>query len=162
MPAQQTMRPKLEIVEYASTFLPSDWEMATKDANRNVAPPMNMVIRPAWFGPSTGQSFMIRNTPAFTIVEECSKAEVGVGATMAPSSQPENGIMAALVKPQKTSSATAISTGCELRPRLISMESSTDSYSAPSQRMAAANATPPSRFIQRALNEFSTASSVCV
>ena len=36
--------------------------------------------------------------PAFTIVEECSKAEVGVGATMAPSSQPENGIMAALVK----------------------------------------------------------------
>ena len=81
---------------------------------------------------------------------------------MAPSSQPENGIMAALVKPQNTSSATASSTGSELRPRFTSMESSTVLYSSPSQTMATANARPPSRFIHNALNELLMASSVWV
>ena len=42
---------------------------------------------------------MSKNTPALTMVEECRSAEVGVGATMAPSSQVWNGICAALVMP---------------------------------------------------------------
>ena len=44
---------------------------------------------------------MSMNTPALTMVEECSKAEVGVGATMAPKSQVWKGICAALVMPAK-------------------------------------------------------------
>ena len=41
------------------------------------------------------------NTPALTMVEECSRAETGVGATIAPHSQLWNGTWAALVKPAK-------------------------------------------------------------
>ncbi len=79
--------------------------MAAKEANKNVTPPTIIVIMPATFQPRTGESLMIRKTPALTIVEEWSKAEVGVGATIAPKSQPENGIWAALVMPAKASSA---------------------------------------------------------
>ena len=39
-----------------------------------------------------GESLMSKNTPALTMVDECRSAEVGVGATMAPSSQVWNGI----------------------------------------------------------------------
>ena len=59
------------------------------------------------------------------MVDECSSAEVGVGATMAPSSQPENGIIAALVKPQNTNRATIISTDFASFPNFSSAESST-------------------------------------
>ena len=41
------------------------------------------------------------NTPALTMVDECSNAEVGVGATIAPSSQVWKGICAAFVMPAK-------------------------------------------------------------
>ena len=54
---------------------------------------------------------IIRNTPAFTIVEEWRNAEVGVGATIAPRSQPEKGIIADLVKPQSRRSARITVTG---------------------------------------------------
>ena len=40
-------------------------------------------------------------TPALTMVDECNKAEVGVGATMAPSSHVWKGICAAFVIPAK-------------------------------------------------------------
>ena len=46
-----------------------------------------------------GESLTSRNTPAFTIVEECRSAEVGVGATIAPRSHVWKGICAALVMP---------------------------------------------------------------
>ena len=136
--------------------------MAAQEAKKNVMPPTNMVIMPAWFAPSSGHNLIIRNTPAFTMVEECSSAEVGVGATIAPSSQPEKGIMAALVKPQKTNRATIISTGFAPCPSFSSAESSTVWYCTPSQTIAAAKATPPSRFIHKALKELLMASSVWV
>lgn len=40
---------------------------------------------------------MRTNTPAVTRVDECTKAETGVGAAMAAGSQLENGICALLV-----------------------------------------------------------------
>ena len=51
---------------------------------------------------------MSRKTPALTMVELWSRAEVGVGATMAPSSHDWKGIWAALVKPARASSSTGM------------------------------------------------------
>lgn len=65
---------------------------------------------------------IMRNTPAFTMVEEWSRADVGVGATMAPRSQPEKGIMADFVKPHNTRSATTGSTGMPCIPMERSWE----------------------------------------
>lgn len=42
---------------------------------------------------------MSKNTPAVTRVEECTRAETGVGAAIAAGSQLENGICALLVIP---------------------------------------------------------------
>ena len=61
---------------------------------------------------STGASLTSRNTPALTIVEEWSSALVGVGATMAPSSQVWNGICAALVIPANAKAVTASTAIC--------------------------------------------------
>ena len=67
--------------------------MAANDAMRKVIPPTIIVMIPAKLPmPRTGDSFIIMNTPAFTIVDEWSSADVGVGATIAPSSQLLNGI----------------------------------------------------------------------
>ncbi len=44
------------------------------------------------------------------MVAECSSALVGVGATMAPSSQPQKGICALLVRAANASRATGVST----------------------------------------------------
>ena len=110
IPAQAIINPKLATVEYANTRLALLWEIAAKEAIRKVTPPTIMAIIPAPFQPSTGDNLIIRKTPAFTMVEECSKAEVGVGATIAPSSQLEKGICAALVIPANTSSAAGTTT----------------------------------------------------
>jgi hypothetical protein len=87
------------------------------------------------------------------MVDECKSADVGVGATIAPKSHPEKGIIADLVKPQKTSSMTAGSTGSPIRPRATKSESSTVPYMKPSQAMASAKASPPNKFIHKALHE---------
>ena len=68
-----------------------------------------VTIRPAQLDtPRHGASLMIMNTPALTIVEECSNAEVGVGATIAPSSQLLKGICAAFVIPANARNAAGI------------------------------------------------------
>ena len=67
--------------------------MAMKLARQNVMPPTRMTIMEGVTETAkTGASLMRRNTPAFTMVELCSNALVGVGATMAPSSHVWNGI----------------------------------------------------------------------
>ena len=45
-PAQATIKPKFEIVEYANTFLPSLCEIARQDATKNVNPPQRYTICP--------------------------------------------------------------------------------------------------------------------
>ena len=92
-PAQATIRPRLAIVEYASTRLALVCEMAMKLHSRKVRPPTRMVMTAATGQTrKIGESLMSRKTPALTMVDEWRSAEVGVGATIAPSSQVWNGI----------------------------------------------------------------------
>ena len=106
-PAQATIRPKLAMVEYASTRLALLCEMAMKEARQNVRPPMSTTMAEATGKTkNSGESLMSRKQPAFTMVEECRSALVGVGATIAPKSHVWNGICAAFVMPANASSAT--------------------------------------------------------
>ena len=80
--------------------------MAMNEQSMNVMPPVSTTIAPGMSETAnTGASFSSRKTPALTIVEEWSRAEVGVGATIAPRSQVWNGIWAAFVMPARASSA---------------------------------------------------------
>ena len=99
------------MVEYASTRLALLCEIAMKEHSRKVMPPTSMtIIEGTGLKRKIGASFTRRNTPAFTMVDECSSALVGVGATMAPSSQVWNGIWAAFVMPANASSTTGTTT----------------------------------------------------
>ena len=60
MPAQATIRPRLEMVENASTFLPSFWAMAIMLAARKVNPPIKLTMTPAVVPASAGASRMSR------------------------------------------------------------------------------------------------------
>ena len=99
--------------------------MAAQEAKKKVIPPTSIAMMPTWLSPRIGASLMIRKTPALTMVEECRSAEVGVGATIAPRSHPEKGIIADFVNPQKTRSAAISSTGSRLRPRFTKRDNST-------------------------------------
>ena len=120
-PAQATIRPRLAMVEYASTRLALVCEMAMNEQSANVMPPTSTVMmagtdassppcgakEPAYM---TGESLTSKNTPALTMVEECRSAEVGVGATMAPRSHVWKGICAAFVSPASASAVTGSAT----------------------------------------------------
>ena len=159
-PAAAVISPRLDMVEYARTFFPSDTVIARSDAAKNVNPPIAETMTPTYVPCIIGDSLSSRYTPALTIVAECKSAEVGVGATIAPSSQPEKGSCADLVSAAKASIAAgniamagsaAKSRSCDIL--VISM--------IPTQNMMAAmNPHPPRRFIQSALKEFVTASPV--
>ena len=72
-----------------------------------------------------GDRRISRKTPALTIVEECKRALVGVGATMAPSNHVWKGIWAALVSAAKASSASgSMARLAEAPPRLTKVLSS--------------------------------------
>ena len=96
------------------------------------------------------------------MVLEWSRAETGVGATIAPRSQEEKGISAAFVIP-----ANPIRTA-GIRTTAASEEASTRARSIPplvasvaARKMSATTkATPPRRFITRARKAFFVASSV--
>ena len=82
--------------------------MAMKEQSTKVMAPTSMtMMEGAGATASTGASFTSMNTPAFTMVDECSRALVGVGATMAPRSQVWKGIWAAFVMPAKARAVTA-------------------------------------------------------
>ena len=120
-PAQAVIRPRLAMVEYASTRLALVCETAMNEHSANVRPPTRMTMRPGVAAKNppwadmvpaymTGASFTSRNTPAFTMVEECRSALVGVGATMAPRSHVWKGICAAFVRPANASAHTGSAT----------------------------------------------------
>ena len=70
-PAQAAMRPRLAMVEYASTRLALLWLMAMNEQSRNVNPPTRMTMTAGTtLAIRTGASLMSRNTPAFTMVDE--------------------------------------------------------------------------------------------
>ena len=76
--------------------------MAISEHSKKVVQPTSMTAMPTglmlpWTLPDTkvpmsGERRMSKKTPALTMVDECRSALVGVGATMAPSSQVWNGI----------------------------------------------------------------------
>ena len=60
MPAQATISPRLEMVEKASTFLPSFWAMAIMLHTIKVNPPMKDTITPLRVPASAGASRISR------------------------------------------------------------------------------------------------------
>ena len=98
-----------------------------------------------------------------TIVEECSSALVGVGATMAPSSQVWNGIWAALVIAASASIAVGNITALgAIWPSETKRSSSITLEVTPMKMRAIWNAMPPMRFIQIWRNALCVASGVRV
>ena len=53
-PAQAVIRPRFEMVEKASTFLPSLWEMAMIEAAKKVKPPIKTTTFPVAVFPMAG------------------------------------------------------------------------------------------------------------
>ena len=154
-PAQATISPKLEIVEWASTRFPSDVAIAIRDAAKKVNPPIKVTRTPVSVPSSIGEMRIRRYTPAFTMVAECKRADVGVGATIAPRSQPQNGNCALFVIAAKASITSTIMTPGQA---FLSMASSSErlvSLSCSAEyRIATIKPHPPRRFIQSALKEF--------
>ena len=110
----------------------------------------------------SGDSFSSRNTPALTMVEECSSADVGVGATIAPSSHVWTGIWAALIIPatarRPTISRSHLSPESPARSDAMSRRPYSDAMTI----RAARKHIPPTRLNVSCLNELLTASSVLV
>ena len=109
-PAQAVISPRLEIVEYASTFLPSLCEIARRDAAKKVNPPITVTITPVILPDIRGERRSNIYTPTLTIVAECNNALLGVGATMAPRSHLENGICALLTRAANANNVTGART----------------------------------------------------
>ena len=86
------MYPNWLTVEYANTFLMSVWTNARSAAITMVIPPMMTmkfapdprILRPS---KNTGYTRATRNTPATTMVLECSKELTGVGPAIASGNQ---------------------------------------------------------------------------
>ena len=74
-----------------------DWNTAIIEPNSDVKQPIEQIVYD-WI---INQKYIIKNTPAVTIVAEWSKALTGVGAAIASAIQPENGRFVDLVKAAK-------------------------------------------------------------
>lgn len=75
-------------VENAMIFLISFWVKAQVAVNRVVmAPRQRQTVRAGWFSAKRGLIRIRRKTPATTMVLECSRAETGVGPSIAEGSQ---------------------------------------------------------------------------
>ncbi len=132
--------------------------------SRNVRPPTSITMTAGTgLTRKQGASFTSRNTPAFTMVEECRSALVGVGATIAPSSHVWNGICAAFVMPANASSTTGTmpSVGSCTVMLTKSLRESVPISDAQNS-IARMNAMPPARFMTICLKALRTASSVFV
>ena len=139
--------------------------MAMKLHSTKVMPPTSTTIVDAAGNTRyRGASLTSRNTPALTMVEEWSSALVGVGATMAPSSQRWNGICAALVRPATESSmrGTMSRSAWVPFPAAIRLVSDMGSPAACTRMSAARNARPPTMLRLICVNEFLIASGVRV
>lgn len=87
-------------VDSAIIFLRSFSRLAAMPAMSKVSTEMNRID--GWnvlVLDKNGKNRIRRNTPAVTNVDECTRADTGVGAAMAAGSHAENGIWALLVMP---------------------------------------------------------------
>lgn len=81
------MRPSWLDVEKATIFLMSFWVRAHVAVNKVVrAPRQRQIVRAVWLFSIRGLIRTSRKMPATTIVLECSRAETGVGPSMAEGS----------------------------------------------------------------------------
>ena len=149
------MRPRFAIVEYARTRFALLWAIARADVARNVNAPTKARAIPTHVWWKRGANTIKRKTPAFTIVDEWRRAETGVGATIAPVSQVENGSCAALVRPATASSASGMVSAATLPyDKRFGMKRR---FAAGSMRhnarIAPVKEIPPIKFIHTALNE---------
>lgn len=81
------IRPSWLDVEKATIFLMSFWVRAQVAVKRVVrAPRHRQVVSAVWLFSIKGLSRMRRKMPATTMVLECSRAETGVGPSMAEGS----------------------------------------------------------------------------
>ena len=100
--------PSEETVVYARTFLNSRLRVARYAAASIVKPPKAIsVVFQIGSPPRVGCRRMTRKTPALTIVEECSRAETGEGASIALGSQKWNGNWADFVNAPSSTRMTA-------------------------------------------------------
>src|SRR4030043_800517 len=113
MPTAATMKPSWLMVEYASTFLISNWATAIVAANKAVTAPT--IATQFW---ATGTSeykekdLATKYTPAVTIVAAWIKADTGVGPAIASGSQTYSGNWADLpVTPSSMKRVVARMTG---------------------------------------------------
>ena len=150
MPAQPTTRPRLAMVDQAKIRLALLSVIATTETNTKVNRPIIATVAPTLDCAMAKDSLSKRNTPAFTMVLEWSKAEVGVGACIAPKSHDEKGIWALLVRPANARSATAGNASALAGPAHNRAKSSPVGDEA-SSAMATEKPRPPNRFIDRAL-----------
>jgi len=87
MPIAATINPNCLVVEYATTFLISYWLSATLAAKMAVVEPKILIRGSAQDSASINSKVRIkRKTPATTIVDLWSKAETGVGPSIADGS----------------------------------------------------------------------------
>ncbi len=87
-PIVTIIRPSWLDVEKATIFLMSFWVRAQVAVNSVVrAPRQRQVVKAVWLLSIKGLIRMRRKIPATTIVLECSRADTGVGPSMADGSQ---------------------------------------------------------------------------
>lgn len=87
-PTATIIKPSWLDVEKATIFLISFWVRAHTAAKKLVKAPRHITIdRQRGLSVIRGLKRIIRITPATTIVLECSRAETGVGPSMAAGSQ---------------------------------------------------------------------------
>ena len=87
-PIVTIIRPSWLDVENATIFLMSFWVKAQVAVNKVVrAPKQRQIVRAVWLSSSRGLIRTSRKIPATTMVLECSRAETGVGPSMAEGSQ---------------------------------------------------------------------------
>ena len=134
------------------------------EQSAKVMPPTSMTITEGagatW---KMGASFTSRNTPAFTMVDECSRALVGVGATMAPRSQVWKGICAAFVMPAKARAQAARVTSAGLLAPMTRKSKNENVPTVIAQEYSATKKPrPPARFMMIWRKALAMASSVRV
>ena len=137
-----------------------DCPMASRAVARNAKAPNRARDMDRGVPLNAGATRRARYTPALTMVAECRSADTGVGATMAPRSQPENGGWAALTIPARHSRARGNRNAWASGPAPARADRCRGCRSRASQTMAVTSTAPPRAFIHRAFKALARAWSV--
>ena len=111
-PRMVTIRPSWLKVDKATTFLMSSSSLAPRLDKVIVIAPIVSRAAGILVSDREGVNRISRYTPAVTRVDECTRAETGVGAAMAAGSHAEKGICADLVRATRLTKARAVYLVC--------------------------------------------------